>query len=77
MAKPKLLILLMPTLVLFSCASSPKYATSKDIDNEYVYVIDYEKIAKIKEANKKSSWKINTLWVNLPKKRIKKSELNK
>ncbi len=78
MAKPKLLILLIPTfLVLSSCASSSKYTNSKDGDTEYVYVIDYEKVAKIKAANKKAPWKINTLWVNYPKKKVKKSELNK
>ncbi|NVJ67296.1 MAG: hypothetical protein HWE16_12480 [Gammaproteobacteria bacterium] len=69
-------ILLIPlALGLSGCSFSDKYANKNMEQDEYVYVIDYEKIGKISTANHYSPAFVKTLWVNYPKKRVKKSEL--
>lgn len=55
-------------------STSSRYAASSDSD-EYVYVVDYDKISKVERAIENSSMNLDTYWVNPPVKRVKKSEL--
>ncbi len=57
------------------CSFSDKYAKNAEGDDEYVYIVDYEKMAKISTANYYSPAFVKTVWVNYPKKRVKKSEI--
>lgn len=55
-------------------STSSRYAASSD-DDEYVYVIDWDKVQRIEEAARNSNANVDTVWVNYPRKRVKKSEL--
>lgn len=55
-------------------STSSRYAASSD-DDEYVYVVDWEKVHRIENAARNSNANVDTVWVNYPKKRVKKSEL--
>lgn len=51
-------------------------ATGSDAD-EYVYIVDYDKVKLIETANRTSHSNVETYWINPPLKRIKRSELEK
>lgn len=70
-------IVLLATFVVSvsGCSFSDKYAKNTTDDDEYVYIVDYEKMAKISTANYYSPAFVKTVWVNYPKKRVKKSEI--
>lgn len=55
-------------------STSSRYAAASD-DDEYVYIVDWEKVRKIEEAARNSNANVDTVWVNYPRKRVKKSEL--
>lgn len=55
-------------------STSSRYAASSD-DDEYVYVVDWEKVHRIENAARNSNANVDAVWVNYPKKRVKKSEL--
>lgn len=54
-------------------STSSRYAASPD--DEYVYVIDWQKVQMIEKAAREGNAHVETVWVNYPKKRVKKSEL--
>ncbi len=54
-------------------STSSRYAASSD--DEYVYVIDWQKVQMIEKAAREGNAHVETVWVNYPKKRVKKSEL--
>lgn len=64
---------------LIACSSMPtrEYAVTKEAssDDDYVYILDYEKMALINEAGRTSHSNVETYWINPPVKRIKRSEL--
>ena len=55
-------------------STSSRYAASSD-DDEYVYVIDWERVYLVEKATRAGSSNVETLWINPPKKKVKKSEL--
>ncbi len=55
-------------------STSSRYAASSD-DDEYVYVVDYDKIQRVEKAIQNSAMNLDTYWVNPPVKRVKKSDL--
>ena len=55
-------------------STSSRYAASSD-DDEYVYVIDWQKVYLVEKAAREGNANVDTVWVNYPKKRVKKSEL--
>lgn len=77
----KSLLALVSVAGLAACSSmsTRDYAVTKgdSDDDEYVYILDYEKIALIEEASRTSSSNVETYWVNPPLKRITRAELAK
>ncbi len=67
------------SLFLSACSSTNGYRSHKaySANDEYVQVIDHEKIALVAKANRYSPAFVKTFWVNYPTKRVKKSELEK
>lgn len=55
-------------------STSSRYAASSD-DDEYVYVIDWQKVYLVEKAAREGNANVDTVWINYPKKRVKKSEL--
>ena len=62
-------------LVACSTTSERDYMVENSEGDEYVYIVDYEKMALIEGANRESHSNLETVWVNPPVKRIKRSEL--
>lgn len=62
-------------LVGCSTTSERDYIVENSDDDEYVYILDYEKMAQIQGASDSSHSNLETVWVNPPVKRIKRSEL--
>lgn len=77
--KSKIVLIGSFAVALSACSLSDKYANKDDAtdDDEYVYVIDHEKVVQISRANFYSPSFVKTYWINYPKKRVKKSELEK
>ena len=72
---PLVLAFAASTVLVAGCNStSSRYAASSD-DDEYVYVIDWERVYMIEKAARESNANVDTVWVNYPRKRVKKSEL--
>ena len=63
-------------ILVVGCSSkSDRDYLVQSSDDEYVYIVDYEKMAYIDEASRTSHSNVDTYWVNPPVKRIKRSEL--
>ncbi len=75
MSKVTLLAICATVLLgLSACSStSSKYANVSDND-KYVYVVDYEKVAAVERAARRSTGSVKTYWLRYPMKKIKKSE---
>ena len=73
----KILLTAASAVLIFGCSSMSErdYIVKSSGDNEYVYIIDYEKVALVEQASKTSLQNVDTYWVNPPVKRIKRSEL--
>lgn len=69
------LALAATSLVACSTTSEPDYVAKTSAADDYVYIIDYDKIALIEKASRTSHSNVDTYWVNPPVKRIKRSEL--
>ena len=72
-----MLVAAVSTAVIFGCSTTSErdYIVKSSADDEYVYIIDYEKVALVEQARKDSLHNLDTYWVNPPVKRIKRSEL--
>ncbi|WP_223669606.1 hypothetical protein [Kangiella shandongensis] len=57
--------------------SERDYVVDSSSADDYVYIVDYEKMALIEKANKKSHVGVDTYWIHPPVKRIKRSEYEK
>jgi len=57
--------------------SGSSYLVENSNADDYVYIIDYDKIALIEATGNTSHSNLDTIWVNPPVKRIKRSELDK
>ncbi|MBD3669119.1 MAG: hypothetical protein HUJ16_14210 [Kangiella sp.] len=55
-------------------STSSRYAVSSD-DDEYVYVVDWEKVYLVEKIARDGNANVDTVWINYPRKRVKKSEL--
>lgn len=55
-------------------STSSRYAASSDED-KYVYVIDWDKVNQVEKASATGNANVDTIWINYPMKRVKKSEL--
>lgn len=55
-------------------STSSRYAASSD-DDEYVYVVDWEKVYLVEKIARDGNANVDTVWINYPRKRVKKSEL--
>lgn len=53
------------------------YLVKSSEADDYVYIVDYEKMALIEEVSRTSHSNLDTVWVNPPIKRIKRSELER
>ena len=53
------------------------YLVESSEADDYVYIVDYDKMAVIEAASQSSHSNVDTVWVNPPKKRIKRSELER
>jgi len=72
----KILLTAASAVLIFGCSSmSERDYIVKSSADEYVYIIDYEKVALVEQASKTSLQNVDTYWVNPPVKRIKRSEL--
>ncbi|GAA4363877.1 hypothetical protein [Kangiella marina] len=69
------LVTAVTALLVVGCSSSSRYAVQNESEDEYVYILDYEKIAFIEKATQYSNSNLDMIWVNPPVKRIKRSEL--
>ncbi|RDX36383.1 hypothetical protein DZA50_04790 [Kangiella sp. HD9-110m-PIT-SAG07] len=58
-----------------SSKSDRNYLVKSSAEDDYVFILDYEKMAYIEEASRTSHSNVDTYWVNPPIKRIKRSEL--
>ncbi|WP_251359498.1 hypothetical protein [Kangiella sp. TOML190] len=79
MKKTLLVGVIISLLLMVGCSSSQRYVANKQPESkeEYVHVIDHEKVARVSLANYYSPSAVRTIWVNPPQKRVKKSELEK
>ncbi|MEE4246350.1 MAG: hypothetical protein V2I33_13155 [Kangiellaceae bacterium] len=57
------------TLIMTGCASTG--------DSEYVYVVDEERVNYINQAATHSPYDVNVYWVNRPKKKVKRADVEK
>ena len=66
-------------MALVGCNTTAKhdYLVENAEADDYVYIVDYEKMALIEAASRTSHSSVDTVWVNPPKKRIKRSELER
>ncbi|GAA0199206.1 hypothetical protein GCM10009123_03180 [Kangiella japonica] len=64
-------------LVGCNTTSQNDYLVESSDADDYVYVVDYEKMALIEAASRTSHSNLDTVWVNPPIKRIKRSELDR
>lgn len=55
-------------------STSSRYAAASD-DDEYVYVVDWDRVNLVEKAAREGNAHVDTVWINYPKKRVKKSEL--
>ena len=67
----------LTALLISGCSVAPQsdYVVENSVEDEYVYVLDREKMAYIEKASRTSHSNVDTYWVNPPVKRIKRSEL--
>ena len=75
----KLSSLALSSLFLLACASNAGgsgIANSLKVsaNDDYVYIIDYEKIDRYEKAYKSSMYDIDTYWINPPTKKITHAE---
>lgn len=63
------------TLIGCSATSDRGYMVESSDADDYVYILDYDRIAKIEAASNTSHSNVETVWINPPVKRIKRSEL--
>ena len=75
----KLSSLALSFLFLLACASNAgesgiANSIKVSANDDYVYIIDYEKIAKYEKAYKSSLHGINNYWINPPTKKITHAE---
>jgi len=77
--KGALALVSLVSLAACSSMTTRDYAVAKQdsADDEYVYILDYEKIALIDEASRTANSHVETYWINPPVKRIKRSELER
>lgn len=68
-------VIMLTSLLGCSTTSRSDYAMQSSDKDDYVYILDYERIALIEEANRTSASNVDTVWINPPVKRIKRSEL--
>ncbi len=78
-ALTSVLALMGSVVILTACSSTARYssATESSKNDDYVYVIEYEKISRIEHFARNSASNLTTVWVNPPIKRIKRSDLDK
>lgn len=72
------LIVMLPLLALMNgCSNKAEYLVDNDSKADYILVVDKSKMAAIERARLNSSSNLQTIWIHLPTKRIKKSDLKK
>lgn len=64
-------------LVGCNTMSERDYMVENSTADDYVYIVDYEKMALIGEASRTGHSNVDTYWIHPPVKRIKRSEYEK